>query len=158
AAGIATFTNLSITGTAGARTLSLGGDGLTNVVTTPIAITAGSAAQIAANGGDGQSAVVNTAVSAAPAVLVSDISGGPLARDSVASAVASGGGPPGDSGTLGTDAAGIATAPAWTLGTTTGPNTRNATSAGLRGSPVTFPATATAGPAAQLVISQQPSA
>src|SRR5690606_36510962 len=158
AAGIATFTNLSITGSAGARTLSLGGDGLTNVVTTAITITAGSAAQIAANGGDGQSAVVNTAVSTAPSVFLSDISGNPVAGVSVTFAVASGGGSLGDSGTVVTDAAGIATAPAWTLGTTAGANTLNATSAGLTGSPVPFTATATAGPAAQLVISQQPSA
>ncbi|HXY70502.1 MAG TPA: hypothetical protein VEH62_13720, partial [Gemmatimonadales bacterium] len=51
-----------------------------------------------------------------------------------------------------TNASGIAQVTTWTLGTTAGANTLTATSAGLTGSPVTFTATGTAGPATQIAL------
>src|SRR5256886_8527919 len=55
---------------------------------------------------------------------------------------------------------GIAAVSSWTLGTTAGPNTLAATAAGsgITGNPVTFTATGTAGAAAKLAITTQPSA
>jgi hypothetical protein len=49
-----------------------------------------------------------------------------------------------------TDATGIAKVTSWTLGGTVGANTLTATATGLSGSPVTFSATGTVGPASQL--------
>src|SRR5690606_23059721 len=70
---------------------------------------------------------------------------------------ASGCGSRGGIGDVITGAAAIATSPAWTLGTTAGPNSLTATSDGLAGSPITFNATAAPGAATQLLITQQPS-
>ena len=103
--------------------------------------TAGAASMIAVNAGDNQSAMVGAAVTTAPSVLVSDASGNPVSGTSVTFAVASGGGGLASSGTVTTNSSGIATAPAWTLGTTAGSNTLIATSGSLSGSPVTFTAT-----------------
>jgi hypothetical protein len=54
-----------------------------------------------------------------------------------------------------TNASGVATITSWTLGTTAGANTLQATSGAL--TPVNFSATGTAGAAAALVFTQQPS-
>src|SRR5256886_17675072 len=43
--GVASFTNLAITGTAGDRTLSFSATGLTGATSTPVTITAGGAEQ-----------------------------------------------------------------------------------------------------------------
>jgi len=115
-------------------------------------INAGAAATLAINGGNSQTATAGSAVSTAPSVLVTDAQGNPVQGTSVTFAVASGGGSLASSGTVTTDASGIATSPAWTLGTTAGSNTLTATSTGLTGSPVTFTATGEPGTAARLVI------
>jgi hypothetical protein len=156
-AGIATFTNLSITGTAGARTLEFTGTGLTAVTSQTIDITAGAATTLALNAGNNQSAAVGTAVPTAPSVKVTDASGNPVGGVSVTFAVASGGGSLGGSGSVSTNTSGVATSPTWTLGTAAGTNTLTATAAGLAGSPVTFTATATPASASRLVITTQPS-
>jgi hypothetical protein len=158
AAGLATFTDLSITGLAGVRTLSFTSGALTAATSSSIEITAGAATQVAINAGDNQSATIGTAVAVAPSVIVRDGGSNPVAGVSVTFAVASGGGSLAAGGDVTTDASGIATSPAWTLGTTAGPNTLTATSAGLTGSPVTFTATGTVGAATQLTITTQPSA
>jgi adhesin/invasin len=83
-----------------------------------------------------------------PAVIVRDAGGTPVASVAVTFAVTSGGGSvTGASASTGTD--GIATVGSWTLGTSTGANTLQATvgAEGVSGNPVTFSATATAGPA-----------
>src|SRR5207302_688330 len=46
ASGVASFTDLSITGTAGDRTLSFSASGLTSVTSTTVGITAGAATQV----------------------------------------------------------------------------------------------------------------
>ena len=46
ASGLATFTNLNISGTIGARTLSFSAAGLSGATSTPISITAGPAAKL----------------------------------------------------------------------------------------------------------------
>jgi len=149
--GVAGFAGLAISGTVGSRTLSFTSTGLTGVTSAAISVTAGPAATIALNAGNNQSATVGTAVAVAPSVLVTDASGNPVSGVSVSFAVASGGG----SGTglsATTDGLGIATVGSWTLGTTAGTNTLTASSTGLGGSPVTFTATGTAGPATQIAV------
>ena len=113
--------------------------------TTSITLNVGAASSIAINAGDGQSATVGTAVTTAPSVIVKDSNGNPVGGVSVTFAVASGDGSLGSPATVQTNASGIATSPAWTLGATSGSNTVTATSAGLTGSPLTFTASATAG-------------
>ncbi|MEX0892940.1 MAG: hypothetical protein WEB88_12305, partial [Gemmatimonadota bacterium] len=94
--------------------------------------------------GDGQSATVNTAVTTPPAVRVLDELGNPMAGETVTFTVVAGGGSvAGASAT--TDATGLATAGAWTLGTAKGANRLRASSGSLN---VEFEAMGTAaGPA-----------
>ena len=109
----------------------------------------GPATQMALNAGNGQSAIAGTAVSIAPSVIVTDTYGNPVPGVGVTFAVASGGGSAsGLSAT--TNPSGIATVGSWTLGATAGTNTLMATSDSLSGSPVTFTATGSAGPATQI--------
>ncbi|HEX2081778.1 MAG TPA: hypothetical protein VHG08_29000 [Longimicrobium sp.] len=88
-----------------------------------------------------QTAVVGTAVAEAPAVRVTDQQGQPLAGAAVTFVVTGGGGTlTGSSAT--TNAQGVATAGAWTLGPEAGQNTVTATVGSL--APVQFVATAQA--------------
>src|SRR5690606_7190249 len=128
----------------GPRTLTFSSGSLESATSGTIQITAGAAAKIAKDDGDEQTGTVGAALPVAPTVLVTDASGNPVSGVSVTFAVTGGGGSLSGSGTGSTNASGIATAPAWTLGTTPGTNTLTATSAGLSGSPVTFTATAVA--------------
>src|SRR5205814_2210704 len=112
---------------------------------------------IAASAGAQQTAAVNTAVATRPAVIVKDRFGNAVAGVAVTFAPALGGGSV-TGATPTTNASGIATVGSWTLGKAATANTLTATSTGLNGSPVTFTATATAGPAARSAITTQPSA
>jgi len=107
--------------------------------------------RMALNAGNGQSGTVNTAVTTAPSVIVYDAYNNSVPNVVVTFAVASGGGSiTGASAT--TNASGIATVGSWTLGTTAGANTLTASVTGLTGSPVTFTATGTAGPATKYIV------
>jgi adhesin/invasin len=104
-------------------------------------------AAIAAQAGDGQTGTVGTALPVAPSVLVRDGANRPLAGIAVAFAVSSGGGTIGGAAAV-TDAAGIAKAGSWTLGSAAGQQTviASVSGSGVSGNPVTFRATARAGP------------
>jgi Big-like domain-containing protein len=119
-------------------------------------VNAAPAASIAVSAGDGQTATVATSVAIAPAVIVRDQFGNPVAGVSVTFAVASGGGTVAPTTAVTTGADGIAGVTSWTLGTIAGANTLTATSGVLSGSPVTFTATGTAGPATHLAFTVQP--
>jgi Bacterial Ig-like domain (group 2) len=149
--GAATFTNLSISGTVGARTLSFAASGLSNA-TAAVTVTPGAATGIGVNAGNTQTAVAGAALATAPAVKVNDADGNGVSGIAVTFAIASGGGSVGG-GSQTTNASGIATVGSWTLGTTAGANTLVATSTGLTGSPVTFTATGSGGPVASVRIS-----
>ncbi|HWA58163.1 MAG TPA: hypothetical protein VG692_12960 [Gemmatimonadales bacterium] len=109
------------------------------------------ASSIALQAGNNQTTTVNTAVAVGPSVLVRDQFNNPVAGVAVTFTPTAGSGSV-VGGNATTDASGIATVTSWTLGTTAGGNTLNATSVGLTGSPVTFTATGTAGAAANLSI------
>src|SRR5438105_14718001 len=108
---------------------------------------AGAAATIAANSATSQSATACKAGSEAPAVIVKDANGNPVAQVAVTFAVAPGNGTiTGASQT--TNASGVATVGSWTLSATAGPNTLTATSGSLSGRSEERRAGETAGAAA----------
>jgi hypothetical protein len=98
-------------------------------------------ATVAVNSGNNQSAAPSGQVTTAPSVLVKDSANNVVVGATVTFAVASGGGSLGASGTVVTNASGIATSPAWTLGSSPGSNTLTASVEYL--SSVTFTATST---------------
>src|SRR5439155_1147602 len=91
-----------------------------------------------------------TAAAGQPSVIVRDANGNPVGGVSVTFAVASGGGTVTPTTSVTTGANGIAAVTSWILGPTAGPNSLTATASGLAGSPVTFTATGTAGPASTI--------
>jgi hypothetical protein len=156
AQGAAAFTDLSIAGTIGTRTLTFSAAGITGgTATANVAVSAGAAVTIAINAGDAQTDTVGQTLPTTPSVLVTDADGNGVSGVDVAFAVASGGGSIiGGSATSNAD--GVAAATSWTLGTVAGANTATATATGLTGSPRTFTATGTADAMSQLAFTTQP--
>jgi len=148
ATGTVAFTDLTITGAAGARTLIFASSGYAPATSTPISIGVGAPASAAVAAGNGQSAQAGTVVPVRPAVVVRDAGGTPVAGVTVTFEVTGGGGSAaGPVQVTGTD--GVATVGGWTLGNVAGANTLQATveAPDVSGNPVTFTATAQAGPA-----------
>ncbi len=149
--GVATFADLGID-KPGTFTLAAAAPTLTSATSAAFDITPipGVAAVIAPVSGNEQTATVGQAVPTSPSVKVTDGLGAPVANVPVNFVIESGGGTiTGESQT--TDAGGVATVGQWTLSTTAGANTLLATSGDLQGSPVTFTATALAGPPVAIV-------
>ncbi|HEU4647519.1 MAG TPA: Ig-like domain repeat protein [Gemmatimonadales bacterium] len=140
--GIASFSNLSISGTAGSYTLQFTNPTLTGVASGPVQLGAGAAASIAANSAKSQPAFIGTAVAEPPSVIVKDANGNPVAGVAVTFTVASGGGSinPASPATITTGSNGTAALTSWTLGPLPDSNSVTATAAGVSGS-VTFSAT-----------------
>lgn len=150
--GDATFSDLGLLGTVGARTLAFSAPGLTGVTTDVVTLTPGAATTLALDAGNGQSAAAATAVAIAPSVVARDVSGNTVAGVTVTFAVTSGGGSISPTTPVTTGANGIAALTSWTLGGSAGTNTLSASATDLAGSPVAFTATATAGAASQMTI------
>jgi adhesin/invasin len=93
--------------------------------------------------GDNQTVPINRPAAIPPQVVVRDASGNPVAGVTVTFTIGTGGGTV-IGGTQTTDASGLAAVGAWFMGGAPGPNTLIASSGTL--APVTFSATATAGP------------
>ena len=146
--GEATFAHLSISGTAGARTLTFSATGLTSVAA-GITLVAGVATTLVVTAGDDQYATPGAPLATAPSVRVTDADGNGVSGVAVTFAVASGGGSI-SAASATTDAFGVAAAGIWTLGSTLGTNSLTAAAA-LAVPPVTF--TATAVPALQSLVS-----
>lgn len=104
---------------------------------------------VSAVAGTSFTATVGTAVATEPAVRVTDGDGSPVSGAAVQFAVTAGGGSLARTSAT-TDAAGIASAGSWTLGTTAGANVVEATVAGLAA--VRFTATGTAAAAASMTV------
>jgi plastocyanin len=142
AGGLATVGGWTPGPTAGPATLiaaTTNGQTLTFTAT----VHAGPAGLLSAAGGDLQIASIDNAVVEPPAVIVTDAYGNAVAGIPVTFTVKSGGGSlTGGSQTSGSD--GVAAVESWILGGTLGPNTLEAASPGLSGSPVVFHATAVA--------------
>lgn len=129
ASGIATITSWTLGSVAGANALQATLGALPAVDFTATGV-AGAAANLQLDAGDGQSAIAGNPVSTAPSVLVVDQFGNPVQGVTVSYGNLTGGG----SVTAATPVSGpdgIAAVGSWTLGATAGPNTLDATSAGL---------------------------
>src|SRR5205807_1341794 len=111
ASGVASFTNLSITGTAGDRTLSFSASGLTSVTSTTVAITAGAATQVSITTQPSSSAQSGVAFAQQPVVQLRDASGNPVGQTgvTVTAAIATGGGTLSGTPTAITNGSGVAT-------------------------------------------------
>jgi adhesin/invasin len=134
----------TVTGTANNTTLS--------AVTFTVTGQAGAASSIASVSGGSQSGTVGTALASNFTVKVADSYGNGISGVTVTFAVTAGGGSLSAS-SVATDASGQASSKL-TLGTTAGSNNNTATASatGLTGSPVTFTASANAGPATKVVV------
>lgn len=145
--GIATFTDLAITGLPGTRTLIFAASGFASVTSNDITVIGATPGSIAVNAGDNQTAPVATAVPIDPSVIVRDQAGAPMPNVLVTFTVQSGNGSV-SGGTATANSAGIATVGSWTLGQSAGTNTLQASvqGSGVTGNPVTFTAIGTPGP------------
>ncbi|HEV2671992.1 MAG TPA: Ig-like domain-containing protein, partial [Gemmatimonadales bacterium] len=151
AGGLATFTNLTITGVVGPRTLGFSAPALAGATSGTVSLVAGVPTQIAVNGGNHQAAMVQTTVAVPPSVIVRDLSGNPVGAVPVTFAVTGTSNGSRTGGSQTTNASGIAQVDSWTLSAVAKPDTMTATSDGLSGSPVTFVDTARVGAATSLV-------
>ena len=159
ASGVATFTDLAITGTVGSRTLSFSAAGLTGTTSASISITAGAAAQLGIVTQPSATAQAGVAFGQQPIIQVEDASGNPVAQPgvTVTADIASGGGALGGTATATTGADGRAVFTALSITGTIGPRTLSFSAAGLTGA-TSGVIDVTAGAAAQLGITTQPSA
>jgi Big-like domain-containing protein len=126
-------------------TLSLSSPGATNspeTLTVTLDVGLGPPSTIVADSGNGQAATVNTAVAIAPVARVLDPYNNPLSGIAVTFTVTGGGGSITPTTSVATNAAGRARLTTWTLGTGSGPNTVQASVAGV--TPTTFTATGVA--------------
>ncbi|HXE57317.1 MAG TPA: filamin/ABP280 repeat domain-containing protein, partial [Gemmatimonadales bacterium] len=147
AQGVATFTDLAITGPPGPRTLIFAAPGFTAATSAEVQLLAPVPSSMAAVAGQGQTAAAGSAVATAPAVIVRDQTGAPLGGVTVTFTVTAGGGQL-TGATPTTDAGGVARVGSWVLGTTAGNNRLEASvaAAGVSGNPITFTATGVPGP------------
>ena len=133
----------------GAMTLTASTAGATSAATFSATAVAGAATTLTAFAGNNQTARVGSALAIAPAARVSDQFDNPVANVSVTFTTGIGSGTIAGSPAT-TNAQGIATAGAWTLGTTPGVKSMAATAPGLAFA--AFNATATVGPASTLTV------
>jgi adhesin/invasin len=143
--GVAAPDGWQLGATAGTYTLSVSVGTLSPVIFTATA-RSGAAAAVTIVAGNNQTAIVGRTLTVDPSVRIADAFGNPIVGQEVVFEVTAGGGSAVVRRPL-TDANGVATVGAWTLGESPGTNTLRATATGLTiaGNPATFTATATAG-------------
>src|SRR5690242_7751007 len=158
ASGVAAFTNLTITGTAGDRTLSFSATGLAGATSTTITITAGAATQLTITTQPSASAAAGGPVAQQPAVQVRDGAGNAVSQAgvTVTAAIALGGGTLGGTLTAATNGSGVASFTNLAITGTAGDRTLSFSATGLTGATSTT-ITITAGAATQLAVTTQPS-
>ncbi len=132
AGGVATFTNLSITGPSGSYTLRFTATGLTQVTSGTITLGAGSAARLALVNQPSDTAQNAIVFPTQPTVQVQDAAGNPVSGvRSVSVSIASGGGVLGGTTPVNTNASGLATFAGLKVTGTVGVRTLQFQSAGL---------------------------
>ena len=154
--GVAAFTDLSITGQTGVRTLSFSTPGVSPVESSSIILAAGSASQLTITTQPSATAQNGVPFSQQPAVRVTDALGNPVSGVVVTAAIASGGGTLGGTSTATSDVGGIAAFSDLSITGTIGARTLDFSATGLSGV-TSNTIDLTAGPATQIVIVQQPS-
>ncbi|MGH7704066.1 MAG: beta strand repeat-containing protein, partial [Gemmatimonadales bacterium] len=159
-----TGTNGQATGTlsstaSGLKTVSATANGLAIAQTQIVTVDPAAADSLAANSLVAQSGTAGADVASPPSVLVTDAFGNPVPSVPVTFTLTGGGGSisPASPAAIATGPNGVAVLTSWTLGPVVGSNTVSAASGTLRGSPVGFTATSSAGTATQLVFTQEPS-
>ncbi|MDH3290936.1 MAG: Ig-like domain repeat protein, partial [Gemmatimonadota bacterium] len=159
ASGVATFANLTITGTIGARTLSFAVTGLTGATSSTITVTAGTATQLSITTQPSATVQSGVAFPQQPAIQLRDGAGNAVSQSGVVvtAAIASGGGALGGTLTATTNASGVATFANLTITGTIGARTLSFAVTGLTGA-TSSTITVTASTATQLSITTQPSA
>ena len=148
--GRAAFTNLALSGPAGAWTLRFESPGLRAVTAAPIQLGAGLPVVLTPVSGNLQTTVAGTAVAILPAVRVTDAAGNAVAGVPVEFSASAGGSVEGAQASSGSN--GLASPTKWTLATAIGLNTLTVTSSALPGVSVSFTATGTVGPPATLTV------
>src|SRR5205823_1518085 len=134
ASGVASFTNLAITGAAGDRTLSFSATGLTGVTSTAVTITAGTATQLSITTQPSSTAQSGVAFAQQPVVQLRDASGNAVSQAgvTVTAAIATGGGTLGGTLTAVTSGTGVATFTNLSISGTIGDRTLSFSATGLR--------------------------
>ena len=157
--GIATFSNLTITGTIGTRTLLFGAGGFTAVTSGAINVTPGPAAALTLASPPSSTAQSGAAFGAQPAIQLRDASGNAVAQAGVAVTASLSGGAgsliPGSSTAM-TDGTGLATFSGLGITGTAGRRYSLTFSSGALSATSSGPITLTAGAATQLTITTQP--
>src|SRR5213076_1754545 len=156
--GVASFTNLAISGTAGDRTLSFSATGLTSATSTTVTITAGTATQLSITTQPSTTAQSGVAFAQQPVVQLRDASGNAVSQAgvTVTAAIATGGGTLGGTLTAATNGSGVASFTNLAITGAAGDRTLTFSGTGLT-SATSATITITAGTATQLSITTQPS-
>ncbi|HTR79695.1 MAG TPA: hypothetical protein VMH39_16380, partial [Gemmatimonadaceae bacterium] len=156
AAGVATFTDLAITGVIGSRTLSFTSGGLTPVTSSVVNLAAGVATQITLSSTPSATAASSAAFAQQPVLQLRDAAGNAvsLASYTVTAAITAGSGTLGGATQVVTAATGIATFAGLSITGTIGTFTLSFTTPGLTGASASI--TLTPGAATQLVLVTQP--
>jgi hypothetical protein len=157
--GVATFTDLSITGIIGNRTLSFSAPALSGVLSTVINITPGAPTQLTITTQPSTSAASGVAFAQQPVLQLRDAAGNAvsLAGYTVTAAIASGGGTLGGATSVVTNASGVATFAGLSITGTIGDRTLLFSVPALAVA-ISSTITLTPGTATQLSITTQPSA
>jgi hypothetical protein len=151
AQGIAAFSDLSLSGTAGRVTLRFSMATLPSIASTEISLEAGTPASLSAATTTALTGIVATSVSPPPSVIVKDAAGNGVPGISVQFALSSGGGAIQPTSAT-TDLNGVATLTSWTLPNLVGTYSVVATTSTLSGTGVTFSAVAQPAAASNLTI------
>src|SRR5207245_1167964 len=153
ASGAATFTNLAITGTVGARTGRVTCTGLAAVTSGAVNVTAGAATQLAITTPPSSTVQSGIAFPQQPVLQLQDAAGNPVSQSgtAVTAAIATGGGTLGGTVTVTTTASGTATFTNLAITGTVGARTLSFAAPGLT-AVTSGMVTVTAGAAAQLAI------
>ncbi|HTR79897.1 MAG TPA: carboxypeptidase-like regulatory domain-containing protein, partial [Gemmatimonadaceae bacterium] len=156
--GVATFTNLSIVGLIGSRTLSFSATGLVGVASPAITITPGAATQLTLSTQPSSSSASGVAFARQPSIQVSDASGNAVSVSGVAvtATIASGGGALGGTSAVTTNATGAATFSNLSLTGTIGDRVLTFSAPSLAAA-TSNPITVVSGVPTQLSITTQPS-
>src|SRR6266853_323886 len=157
ASGVASFANLSISGTVGERTLSFGAAGLTPAASGPIAVSAGAATQLTLTTQPSAAAQSGVAFAQQPVLQLRDGAGNAVGQAgvTVTTTIATGTGTLGGTVTAATNANGVASFAGLSISATAGSYTLSFGAPGLTPA-VSGPITIGAGTATQLAITTQP--
>src|SRR5205814_1132579 len=157
--GVASFTDLTISGAAGDRTLSFSATGLTPAVSGTITVGAGAATQLTLTTQPSATAQSGVAFAQQPVVQLRDGAGNPVSQAgvTVTGAVDRGGGKQGGTLTAATNGSGIASFTDLTISGAAGDRTLSFSATGLTPA-VSGTITVGAGAATQLTLTTQPSA